>query len=75
LLQSVVEAIENVGFNFHTHKARVRIELDDNGLMAGLKDPEIEVRSSTVDFDKKLATYVAVVRFVTWYNVLQIGKI
>ena len=72
VLQEVVEKIESLGFNFYTHQARTLIDRNDIGLMAGLETPEIEIRSSVVDFDKKLSTYMAASKFVKWYNELQI---
>jgi hypothetical protein len=74
ILMEAVTAIENIGFNFHTHQARVLIDRNDIGLSKDIDDPEIEVRSSRVDFDKKLATYTAVSKFAIWYNGLQLKK-
>lgn len=74
VLNEVVEAIEKLGYNFHIHQARVLIDINDEGLINGIEDPEIEIRSSIVDFNKKMAVYYAVAKFALWYNELQIKK-
>lgn len=74
ILQEIVEQIEDLGFNFHTHQARVLIQLNDSGLIVGMSNPEIEVLISMVDFDKKMATYKAVAQFAMWYNNLELRK-
>lgn len=71
-LNEVVNAIEKLGYNFYTHQARVLIERNDFGIQKGMPECNIEVRSSTVDFDKKMATYMAVSKFTAWYNPIEI---
>jgi len=73
LLMEIVDKIESIGFNFHIHQARILVDRNDVGLTAGLETPEIEVRSSMVDFDKKRAVYEAISQFVVWYNKFQIN--
>lgn len=73
-LMEAVVLIEKLGYNFIVHQASILIERNDVGLQKGLEDCNIGIRSSMVEFNKKLAIYSAVSKFAIWYNALQIGK-